>query len=163
LQVSDFEGTSVSMLEAMAHGVVPVVTAASSGIAGVIQHGENGFVVPVGDMAAMAREVKRLAMDRSLLASASRASHETSQAYSIERHSERFVQILDQMLEEGKEVDLHGRYGMFGPTHPVFKQRQLILHQQQQISKLQRSAMRRFLDKGYQRLRTSKVLRRRVA
>jgi hypothetical protein len=52
---------------------------------------------------------------------------------------------------------------MFGTTHPVFKQRQLILHQQTQITMLQRSAMRRFLDKGYQRLRPSKVLRQRVA
>jgi glycosyltransferase involved in cell wall biosynthesis len=55
VQVSDFEGTSVSMLEAMAHGAVPVVTAASSGIDGVINHGDNGFVVPIGDMAAMAQ------------------------------------------------------------------------------------------------------------
>jgi glycosyltransferase involved in cell wall biosynthesis len=163
LQVSDFEGTSVSMLEALAHGVVPVVTAASSGIEGVIQHGKNGFVVAVGDMTAMAQEVKRLAVDRSLLASASRASHETSQAYSMERHSEQFVQILDQILEKGNEIDLQRRYGMFGTTHPVFKQRQLIVHQQTQITMLQRSAMRRFLDKGYRRLTTSKVLRRRVA
>jgi hypothetical protein len=102
-------------------------------------------------------------LDRSLLASASRASHETSQAYSKERHSEQFVQILDQILENGNEIDLQQRYGMFGTTHPVFKQRQLILHQQTQITMLQRSAMRRFLDKGYQRLRPSKVLRQRVA
>jgi glycosyltransferase involved in cell wall biosynthesis len=110
----------VSMLEARAHGVVPMVTAASSGIVGVIQHGKNGFTVPVGDMKAMAQQVKHLALDRSHLASASRASHESSQAYSMERHSELFVQLLDQVLEAGQEIDLQRRYGMYGPTHPFF-------------------------------------------
>jgi len=44
--VSEYEGTSVSMLEAMAAGCVPVVTKVS-GTADVIQPGINGFTGPV--------------------------------------------------------------------------------------------------------------------
>ena len=84
VQVSDFEGTSVSMLEAMAHGAVPVVTAASSGIDGVINQEENGFVVPVGDMAAMAKVMARLASDETILPNAGRAAYQTAQAYAME-------------------------------------------------------------------------------
>jgi hypothetical protein len=47
LLVSNYEGTSVAMLEAMANGSVPVVTDVS-GTKAVVAHGENGFTFPVG-------------------------------------------------------------------------------------------------------------------
>ena len=157
LQVSDFEGTSVSMLEAMAHGVVPVVTAASSGISGVIQQGENGFVVPVGDMAAMAEVLARLAADRSLLETAGSAAHQSAQPYSLELYHARFTRFLDEVVQAGQEVDVHKRYGMFGGAHPMFKLRQLAVEQQQEIAHLRRGAIKRLLDAGYQNLRPSNV------
>lgn len=46
LNISDFEGMSLTMLEAMAHGAVPVVTDVS-GVSDLIEEGKNGFVVPV--------------------------------------------------------------------------------------------------------------------
>jgi glycosyltransferase involved in cell wall biosynthesis len=166
LQVSDFEGTSVSMLEAMAHGVVPVVTAASSGITGVIHSQESGFVVPVGEMAAMAQVLARLANDQSLLAMIGRSARQTARDYSLESYGKRFTQFLDEVLTANHEVDVYQRYGMFGAAHPLFKQRQLILHQQEQITRLQRGALQRLLDGGYHRLIPSKVrelLHRRAA
>ncbi len=51
---SAFEGLSVGMLEAMARGAVPVVSAIRSGVPDVIRPGENGLVVPVGDIEAFA-------------------------------------------------------------------------------------------------------------
>lgn len=98
VQASDFEGTSVSMLEVMAHGVVPVVTAASSGVAGVIEHARNGFVVPVGDMAAMAQVIATLAKDQQLLAASGRAAHASAQTYSMQVYCDRFVQVLDRIV-----------------------------------------------------------------
>jgi glycosyltransferase involved in cell wall biosynthesis len=158
LQVSDFEGTSVSMLEAMAHGAVPVVTAASSGIEGVIRDGENGFVVPVGDMSAMAQVLARLAGDRSLLAHVGRSAHETARAYSIEHYSGRFTRVLDQVIEGGKAVDVYQRYGMFGYAHPVWKQQQQIAEQQEEIARLRQGAIQRLLD-GSQRMLPPKMRR----
>jgi len=49
--VSEFEGASVSMLEAMGAGVVPAVTRVSSGVDDWLRDGENGVVVPPPDEA----------------------------------------------------------------------------------------------------------------
>ncbi len=46
LNISDFEGMSLAMLEAMSQGCVPVVTDVS-GVRDVIEDGENGFVIPI--------------------------------------------------------------------------------------------------------------------
>src|SRR5205823_7198333 len=43
--LSDYEGLPVSMLEAMAAGVVPVCLDTRSGIRDAIQHGFNGLIV----------------------------------------------------------------------------------------------------------------------
>lgn len=130
VQVSDFEGTSVSMLEAMAHGVVPVVTAASSGIAGVIQHGGNGFVVPVGDMAGMAGEIAQLAADQGGLADAGREAHRTAQTYSMDLYARKFARVLEQVEEVDETIDYHKRYGIYSPPHPLLLLQQRIEHQQ---------------------------------
>jgi glycosyltransferase involved in cell wall biosynthesis len=66
LLVSEYEGMSIFMLEGMAAGCVPVVTQVS-GTAGVIDHGDNGFTVPVGNVEEMARVIQGLDKDRSLL------------------------------------------------------------------------------------------------
>lgn len=130
VQVSDFEGTSVSMLEAMAHGAVPVVTAASSGIAGVIDQGENGFVVPVGDMAAMTCMMARLAGDEALLNHTGRAAYQTAQAYSLDSYAQKFTHVLDEISNADEHVDYLDRYGIFSPMHPLYVQRQLMEKQE---------------------------------
>ena len=96
VQLSDFEGTSVSMLEAMAQGAVPVVTAASSGIRDVLAHGRNGFVVPVGDMDAVADAIARLAADRDALEAAGRAAHANAGRFSMDAYLPRFSAVLDR-------------------------------------------------------------------
>jgi glycosyltransferase involved in cell wall biosynthesis len=72
--VSEYEGTSIAMLEAMAAGCVPVVTRVS-GTRRAIDDGANGHVVPVGDMPAMADAIARLARDRERLAQMGRQAH----------------------------------------------------------------------------------------
>lgn len=64
--VSEYEGTSVSMLEAMAYGCIPVTTRVS-GTATVIQEGINGFTVPIGDVKAMSQIIKNLDANRTNL------------------------------------------------------------------------------------------------
>lgn len=100
LQTSEYEGTSNSMLESMAQGAVPVVTGASSGIRSVLNEGVNGFIVPVGDMAAMARCIAQLAGDPALLARMGAAAHEKSKDYGMDRYRERFTAMLDATLEQ---------------------------------------------------------------
>lgn len=72
--VSDFEGTSISMLEAMSHGCVPVVTNVS-GTKAVIHDGVNGLTVPVGSINTMADKIEGLIRDRQKLKQMGRAAY----------------------------------------------------------------------------------------
>ncbi|HEX7069429.1 MAG TPA: glycosyltransferase family 4 protein [Rhodothermales bacterium] len=72
---SAYEGCSISMLEAMASGCIPVVTAVS-GTSRFIRSGENGYTVPVGDMMGMADAIEALARDRARLPRLGRAAHD---------------------------------------------------------------------------------------
>jgi glycosyltransferase involved in cell wall biosynthesis len=57
---SSFEGLSVSLLEAMSRGVVPVVSDIRSGVPELIRNGVNGFIAPVGDVARFADHLEYL-------------------------------------------------------------------------------------------------------
>ena len=60
-----WEGLPRSLVEAFASGV-PAVASHVDGIGEVVQEGQNGFLVPPGDTAAMAAAVVRLLKDESL-------------------------------------------------------------------------------------------------
>jgi len=57
---SSFEGLSVGMLEAMSHGVVPVVSDIRSGVPDAIRSGGNGLIAPVGDIGRFADHLEWL-------------------------------------------------------------------------------------------------------
>jgi N-acetyl-alpha-D-glucosaminyl L-malate synthase BshA len=65
LMPSELESFGLAALEAMACGVVPVVTNVG-GVPELITHGEDGFLEPVGDIAAHAGDVIRLLSDGAL-------------------------------------------------------------------------------------------------
>jgi glycosyltransferase involved in cell wall biosynthesis len=77
LLLSEFEGLPVSLLEAMGHGCVPVVTGVASGISEVIEPGVNGRPVPPGDASAAAAVIEELKNDRAQRERLSRAAHAT--------------------------------------------------------------------------------------
>ena len=66
VNVSEYEGTSLSMLEAMSFGCVPVVTDVS-GAREFIEEGENGYICGVGDIEGIAKCVAEFASDRKRL------------------------------------------------------------------------------------------------
>lgn len=96
LLVSDVEGLPLAMLEAMGHGVVPVVTRIDSGNAELVREGINGFLEGVGDFAAFTQRLLTLEADRRRLAEMSRAAWETGQDYSVERMTERYAVAFDE-------------------------------------------------------------------
>ena len=74
--VSEYEGTSISMLEAMANGCIPLSTEVS-GAVDVIVNGVNGFHVPIGDMSAMSQNIASLINDRKKLQKMREMAHST--------------------------------------------------------------------------------------
>ncbi len=97
VMVSDFEGVSNSLLMAMAEGSVPVVTDVS-GTAEVITSGKDGYRVPVGDMAQMAKVIKKLDQDRAQLAILGQAAHDSVEArYSQKEYNAWFIELLDHV------------------------------------------------------------------
>lgn len=96
--VSEFEGTSVSMLEAMGAGVVPAVTAVRSGVGEWVRDGENGIVVPVGQPDEMAARLAALAGDRGMLARLSRSAWErVRRDGSVEGMARRYRSLFDEV------------------------------------------------------------------
>jgi glycosyltransferase involved in cell wall biosynthesis len=100
VQTSEYEGTSLSLLEAMGQGVVPVVTDVASGVPDLIRQGAEGWRVPIGDVAAMADRVSRLAGDRpGLAAAAERAWRAATAGYSLRVAAERLAAFCRSALD----------------------------------------------------------------
>jgi glycosyltransferase involved in cell wall biosynthesis len=96
---SSFEGLPVSLLEAMANGCVPVVSAIRSGIPELIDHRVNGFLFDIGDTRAATDALLTLGSDERLRQSMARAAYETvKNRYNIEKMTEKYLAILEQML-----------------------------------------------------------------
>jgi len=99
LLLSESEGTPNAVLEAMQHGCVPVISR-YPGHAGerFVLHERNGFTFPVGDVAAAAEEISRLARDRGLLARMSaRASADVANDTAERMHRD-WVAIFEKTL-----------------------------------------------------------------
>jgi glycosyltransferase involved in cell wall biosynthesis len=93
--VSDFEGTSISMLEAMSQGCIPIVTDVS-GTNAIICDGVNGFTVPIGDMNKMAHIIKSLSQCRDQLQKIGTESYHTvlsNENFSFESYVKWFLQM----------------------------------------------------------------------
>ena len=99
--LSDYEGLPISMLEAMATGVVPICLDMRSGIREAVQHGVNGLIVK--DRAEdFFTSVETLQGDLAWWKKLSIAARETiSERYSIENCSRQWVNFL-QSLDRGR-------------------------------------------------------------
>jgi len=87
------EGLPYSLLEAMAAGVVPIVTAVGA-IPDVVSDGEHGLFVAPRDAGAIAQAIAKLAQDRAALERMSAAARKhVAAAYSIERVARDFSQL----------------------------------------------------------------------
>ena len=63
LALSEFEGMSISMLEAMSYGNVPVVTRVN-GVNEFIQDTKNGFICPFGSLEEISCKIQELQQDK---------------------------------------------------------------------------------------------------
>lgn len=91
------EGLPYALLEAMAAGVVPIVTPVGA-IPDVVQEGVHGVLVPTRDCDAIAEAIAALSRDRALLARMSAACRKRiAGGYSIERVAGGFANLYSSL------------------------------------------------------------------
>jgi glycosyltransferase involved in cell wall biosynthesis len=94
---SRMEGLPLVALEAMATGL-PVVATAVGGLPNLITEGENGFLVPPGNEAALTGRLAALRADPALArAVGDRARARTREQYSGERMVRRYLDLYGQL------------------------------------------------------------------
>lgn len=94
INLADYEGRSISIIEAMGNGAVPVVTA-TSGVKEDITDDVNGFIVPLGDYRMMGDKIVYLAKHRERLSEMGRLAHDAVYPKSLmESHLEFWERIL---------------------------------------------------------------------
>lgn len=123
---SDYEGLPLSLLEAMAHGVVPVVSKLPSGVGDVVAP-EFGRLIEIADTASYARAIVELAENPSELARLSGlASVHVRESYSTKAMADRWMTLLqsqDRPVEWPKNRSIEtylpqqGRFAM----HRMFR------------------------------------------
>jgi glycosyltransferase involved in cell wall biosynthesis len=92
------EGTPVAAIEALAAGV-PVVATRVGGTPAVVDDGETGFLVQVGDVAAMADRLVELASDRERRREMGRlGSERTRERYGVERMVDDVERLYERLL-----------------------------------------------------------------
>jgi glycosyltransferase involved in cell wall biosynthesis len=120
LLASDAEGLPISLLEAMGHGLVPVVTDLESGIREVVDS-SNGILVPVNDVDGYAHGIIRLHHHRDELAAKSIAARERVKTeFSVEAMTDRWLAIFPKTFQE---IDWPSHWNIKSPLfgrHPIY-------------------------------------------
>lgn len=75
VNLADFEGRSIGIIEAMGNGAVPVVTA-TSGVREDITDGVNGYIIPLEDVRTAVERIKYLSEHRHCLHEMGRLAHD---------------------------------------------------------------------------------------
>jgi glycosyltransferase involved in cell wall biosynthesis len=101
---SRVEGMSNALIEAMSWGL-PCVVSDIPGNRAVIDHGVNGFIVPVNDAVALAEAIVRLLNDPILRSSlGSNARKKAESEYDIQHVTDKLINIYHKVLTENTGV-----------------------------------------------------------
>jgi glycosyltransferase involved in cell wall biosynthesis len=102
LLLSEFEGLSVSLLEAMERGCIPLVYDMKSGISEVLEDGRNSYIVASKNLAGVVDRVAEIAADVSLRQRLSKAARDTiiSGGWSDQAMAERYHAVFSEVLTE---------------------------------------------------------------
>lgn len=127
LMTSEFEGLPNALLEGMAHSLVPIVTDIASGIPEVVCDGENGFIVPVGDISAFVDRMQTLHRDRhelNRMAAKARATVENG-PYQVDRMVEAYQDVINRVADEAEHGTFERPRGPISPPSdlgPLWRQ-----------------------------------------
>ena len=101
---SDYEGLSNSMLEAMALGLPVICTDCPPGGAKtVIETGQNGILVPVGDVQKLADAMFNVLSDNKLKRTLSKNAVEIRQRLDVKNIADKWEKYIEEKIDEYKE------------------------------------------------------------
>lgn len=99
---SRLESFGLVLIEAMAHGVIPIVSPLRGIFDSIISHGHDGFIASSFDNPlTYVEEIIRLIADRALMQNVSRNARETARfRFSIERMKENYTNLLQELCQK---------------------------------------------------------------
>ena len=98
---SRFEGFPNTLIEAMAHGTVPITFATTGGVSEIIEHQVTGFITPDGNWPLLRDELRRVMNDTALLASVGNAaSIDVLRRFKISAIAPRWLQLFTELTNE---------------------------------------------------------------
>jgi glycosyltransferase involved in cell wall biosynthesis/tetratricopeptide (TPR) repeat protein len=102
LVLSDFEGLPLSLIEGLQNGCIPIVYQMKSGIPEVLSDGENGFIVPSGDLPAVVERIRWIQTDPTLRVRLIDAALATSDAkgLTLDAMGRRYAELFEDVLSE---------------------------------------------------------------
>lgn len=102
INLADFEGRSISIMEAMINGAVPVVTQ-TSGVKEDIYPGINGFYVDIGDYSRIGQYISYLSENRSELNKLGKNARVTmEEKCEINKHVDFWCELLERIGNNDK-------------------------------------------------------------
>ena len=97
---SRFEGFPLILCEAMSKGMAPVAFDCPTGPAEMIRDGENGLIVPLGDIDAFAAALNRMVEDDELRHRCGPAAAETGKNFKMEAIGPMWDELFRELLSE---------------------------------------------------------------
>lgn len=96
---SDWEGNPLSVMEAMA-SALPIVSTAAGSVPNMLEHGRDGFIVPIGDATAFSDRINALLRDaeaRRLLGAS--AGQRAKEKYDVSAMVRAYEEMYQQLVE----------------------------------------------------------------
>jgi glycosyltransferase involved in cell wall biosynthesis len=95
---SDYEGLSFALLEAMAHGAVPVVSNCE-GNSSVVVNGENGCIVPLKNLEILTQSIESLLLNDNLRKKMADESYKLVNAkYNLESRLSEYLKLFESVV-----------------------------------------------------------------
>lgn len=98
LLTSAYEGFGLAVLESLNNGCPVVAYDLRYGPSDIISHGQNGFLVPNGDIAALAAQIGSILGDPELMKRLSEAAPSVAEAFSEEAFVARWSNLCNRLL-----------------------------------------------------------------